>query len=73
MFFGFDGEDPPHRARRIREAKRLCGQCPVLRPCRDQALTGVEQYGIWGGLTACERRAIIGSGRRHLLPAKRHC
>lgn len=58
VFFGADGETPPRRRRRIREAKQLCGRCPVLSACRDQAFAGREEYGIWGGLTARERRKM---------------
>lgn len=31
-----------------RTARRYCGQCPVLRPCRQAAELGAE-VGLWGG------------------------
>ena len=42
---------------RLREslAKRICGGCPVRRPCADYALAADERYGVWGGLTPEER------------------
>lgn len=40
----------------IDEAKRMCAGCPVLSQCRAYGFT--QPYGIWGGLTEEERRAI---------------
>jgi hypothetical protein len=31
------------------EAKRICSECPVKRPCLEGALERREKYGIWGG------------------------
>lgn len=44
---------------RAREAKRLCRTCPLMTACRSWALAhpAETEYGIWGGLTALERRA----------------
>ncbi|GAB3219306.1 hypothetical protein GCM10027447_01860 [Glycomyces halotolerans] len=39
-------------------AKRVCALCPVKDDCLDVALTYGEDYGIWGGLTAAERRDL---------------
>lgn len=58
MFFGAETEDPPVRARRIDQAKRLCRRCPVATECLDHALTHAERHGIWGGLTTRERRKV---------------
>jgi len=64
LFFAPDGEH--HRAetveqQKLREhdAKRLCGRCPVRLDCLEAALTKPEKEGLWGGLTAEERRAIL--------------
>lgn len=48
------------RERRLREAraKAVCAKCPVRHECLDVALTNDEQYGVWGGLTGSERRAV---------------
>lgn len=35
-----------------------CRQCPVQRECLIYALTANEPYGIYGGLTAQERRKL---------------
>ncbi|MDO3400282.1 WhiB family transcriptional regulator [Mycolicibacterium neoaurum] len=58
MFFGAEIEDPPVRARRIAQAKRLCRRCPVAAECLNHALTHSERHGIWGGLTTRERRKV---------------
>lgn len=42
-----------------RSAKRVCGMCPVVDQCREEALANGEPYGVWGGLTERERRDIL--------------
>jgi WhiB family redox-sensing transcriptional regulator len=49
----------------IAHAKRLCLGCPVRRPCLDWALRHDIQFGIWGGLTEDDRRAVRRILRRH--------
>jgi WhiB family redox-sensing transcriptional regulator len=44
------------------QAKRICSGCPVRAECLIDALEHRHEYGIWGGLTERERRAIL---RRH--------
>ncbi len=39
-------------------AKAVCETCPVRVECLDWALATEEQFGVWGGLTADERRAL---------------
>lgn len=52
---------PPSRTKEIlekqREAMNLCQQCPQMNRCREYALH-YEQYGIWGGMTERQRRAL---------------
>lgn len=59
----FFTEDRDHgqqrRASRTREAKELCGRCPVAQACLDHALAVPETYGIWGGATASERLQML--------------
>jgi WhiB family transcriptional regulator, redox-sensing transcriptional regulator len=38
-----------------RQAKEICGGCPVAEMCLDYAITNNEHHGIWGGLSAKER------------------
>ncbi|MEU6814011.1 WhiB family transcriptional regulator [Streptomyces sp. NPDC046860] len=40
----------------IAEAKDLCSDCPVRRDCLDYALENGLREGVWGGLTAADRR-----------------
>lgn len=40
------------------EAKRICGGCPVRTPCLAYALETQQAFGVWGGLTERERRAL---------------
>ena len=46
---------------REREAKTICGLCPVWRQCLQYALEIREQHGIWGGKTELERRRMLES------------
>lgn len=46
----------------IKDAKKLCGMCPMRVECAEFAISNRERYGIWGGLTWNERKAIIRRG-----------
>lgn len=50
LFFPDSGGDP-------HPAKRICGTCPVARPCFESAMDAGE-WGVWGGTTDHERRRI---------------
>jgi WhiB family redox-sensing transcriptional regulator len=52
--------------RQVEEARTVCRRCPVLRDCRSWALHHAEYEGIWGGLTAAERRMVA----RRRLPER---
>lgn len=43
----------------IKTAKRVCGSCPVQTKCLQYAIDNDERFGIWGGLTAHERRKLV--------------
>lgn len=58
-FFFPESEQHPLRTAFTAAAKAMCGRCPVLISCREHGLTANEPYGIWGGLTAQERRAVL--------------
>lgn len=50
-----------HNEKSPAKAKGLCGLCPVQQECRDWAVKterrdNVTMNGIWGGMTAAERR-----------------
>ena len=52
-------ESRDERAAREQRAKQLCTDCPVQQACLDYALDTREPFGIWGGLTEQERRALL--------------
>lgn len=40
-------------------AKKVCTGCPVRLECLADALDSRTEYGVWGGLTERERRALL--------------
>ena len=40
-------------------AKQICGQCPVRTECLAEALDSKVEWGVWGGMTERERRALL--------------
>lgn len=62
LFFA-EAERDPLRTVLIREAKAVCAQCPVLSLCRQHGLEAQEPHGIWGGLTAEERKSKLRAQR----------
>jgi WhiB family redox-sensing transcriptional regulator len=46
------------------EAKQCCASCPVRARCRDYALAAREEFGVWGGLSEDERKAILNEADR---------
>lgn len=58
----------PGKGASNREAKAVCARCPVRQQCLSYALkmeagehgtTSYGPYGVWGGLTAYERRELL--------------
>jgi WhiB family redox-sensing transcriptional regulator len=48
----------PGRGESAGPARLVCAACPVRQACLDYAITNRIAYGIWGGLTERERRAL---------------
>ncbi|MBK7721058.1 MAG: WhiB family transcriptional regulator [Austwickia sp.] len=44
------------------QAKQICTRCPVIAECLADALDHRTEFGVWGGMTERERRAML---RRH--------
>jgi len=44
--------------KRVAEAKAICATCPVVEHCLEFATKNDERDGVWGGLTAKERKAL---------------
>jgi len=40
-------------------AKRVCAGCPVRTECLADALDHRMEFGVWGGMTERERRALL--------------
>ncbi|MFH8406948.1 WhiB family transcriptional regulator [Streptomyces sp. NPDC018019] len=64
LFFAPSKEPTAARLAREEAAKRVCARCPVMIECREHALLQPEPYGVWGGLTAAERRVVLARRRR---------
>ena len=41
------------------KAKQLCTGCPVRTECLAEALDNQIEWGVWGGMTERERRALL--------------
>jgi WhiB family redox-sensing transcriptional regulator len=41
------------------QAKAVCSNCPVIQSCLRWAIAAREPYGVWGGLSAEEREALL--------------
>lgn len=56
----------------VRTAKTYCGRCPIRELCLEYAMSANEQYGVWGGMSAAERRAMRRASRyREALSTKK--
>ncbi|MFB7287924.1 MULTISPECIES: WhiB family transcriptional regulator [Streptomycetaceae] len=64
LFFAPSKEPTAARLSREEAAKRVCARCPVMLECREHALLQPEPYGVWGGMTAAERRVVLARRRR---------
>ena len=41
------------------KAKQMCAGCPVRTECLAEALDNQIEWGVWGGMTERERRALL--------------
>lgn len=57
VFFGT--LDQPLTAKESRQARLICGACPVQRDCLITAFRDDERHGIWAGFTSVERRRML--------------
>ncbi|NEA38923.1 WhiB family transcriptional regulator [Streptomyces sp. SID11385] len=71
LFFAPSKEPTAARLSREDAAKRVCAGCPVRVECREHALVQPEPYGVWGGLTAAERRVLLARRRRRAVATAR--
>jgi WhiB family redox-sensing transcriptional regulator len=54
-----DAEDLFVMGAQQREAKQFCRTCPVRTECLAHALDEGIEFGVWGGMTERERRALL--------------
>ena len=59
LFFGPFAEFVSSRQQREAKATAICAGCPVKAECLEYALDAREVYGVWGGMTEDERRALL--------------
>ena len=63
------------RGKAQHDAKAVCKACPVLAQCLAEALDNRTEFGVWGGMTERERRALLrrrpGSSWRTILETAR--
>lgn len=48
----------PEVGESTRPAKEVCHRCPVRERCLEYAMANGEKFGVWGGLSEKERRAL---------------
>ncbi len=42
-----------------RKAAVICRHCPVMQECAAEALDNRVEFGVWGGMTERQRRALL--------------
>ncbi len=47
------------RGAKQRQAAVICRRCPVMQECGAEALDNRVEFGIWGGMTERQRRALL--------------
>jgi WhiB family redox-sensing transcriptional regulator len=59
LFFAPDKDDPMGKIEKefYRYARQVCATCPHKAECAEWGLEN-EEYGVWGGLTPLQRRAL---------------
>lgn len=48
----------PEKGGSTRDAKKICASCDVATQCLAYAMKSDERFGIWGGLSERQRRAL---------------
>lgn len=70
IFFPVSAVGPGHAD--TEDAKRVCRTCPVLADCLEWAIAGAIPFGVLGGLSEDERRALGRGTRRRVSVRAEH-
>ncbi len=54
-----DPDDLFVRGAAQRKAAAICRHCPVIEECAVDALDNRVEFGVWGGMTERQRRALL--------------
>ncbi|MFI8952217.1 WhiB family transcriptional regulator [Streptomyces sp. NPDC053750] len=73
---GADADELFAESTRQKRAKAVCERCPVRIDCLVEALDNRIEWGVWGGMTERERRALLRrrpgvASWRHVLDSTR--
>jgi len=58
LFFPIGNEGTTSGRIQVEQAKAVCRGCDVASMCLKYALDSGEDYGVWGGMSEEERRAV---------------
>lgn len=58
-FFATFNNNGKESQQRLREVRAICNNCAVQKECLDFSVRNEIAYGIWGGLTATERKELF--------------
>lgn len=67
LFFPERGDTAP-----VRAAQAVCRTCPVAEECLSYAMALNEKFGIWGGTSERQRRAMRRTGTRRVVQQLTH-
>ena len=67
IFFLEHAERGKEKRKREQQALKICRSCPVIEKCLEHALTVPEFFGVWGGMTADQRNAILRKRGRRII------
>lgn len=59
----------PDRGQSLARARTMCADCPVVQECLDLAIETNTGWGVWGGMSARERRQARAARNRNLRAA----
>lgn len=67
VFFPTDEETDRYTPEEASQARRICHKCHMISECLEFAMQENFEYGIYGGMTPAERRALARYEKRRKL------